>query len=378
MNFEYNNTAYCVNCDWLQFSVTLNEADPELQCPFGYRLEVLPGNNIFRHRAILWDSVGNRHFTILWCPYSKLLSSLLMTCQFDNHILYADAIMQTFRLLQSVVNCEFNSMGRIDICCDFETNPRLMSVIRQLWVGDVYVQRKSEGSAFWHADNSENGRFVHCMSWGSKTSEIKVKLYNKTRELGVDEQGVAVEKQYIVDQWQQSGLKVSNIWRLEFSLVTSGQLKVDDKAITLEDVANTRWLLDTFLSLYEKRFVCRFNDYRRKGHHNDDRPCVFLMLPSSSAEIKWKESEAEPKASTEAIALLRKLVSLLDMKMCVVDDEMFQSVGSSILQLCNDKGCRAYFKFFLGASPEDWLQERFQQNGTGCHEETPSLKQNYW
>lgn len=377
MYFKFYEQNYCANCDWLQFSVLFSDDVPEFICPNGYRFEFLPGNNIFKYRAILWDSVGNRHFTLLWKPYSKLIGANICTVQIDNHVLYNDGIMSTFRLLQSCVACEFNSMGRIDIALDFEVDSRLLEIITQMMSGDVYVARKSEGSQFWHTDKSERGRFVHCMSWGSKTSEIKVKLYNKTRELGIDKDGFATSKQYIVDRWIEAGMNPQQVWRIEFSMQSSGQLRVNKHTITLQDVATSNWLLQMFLNLYANRFVCRRNTGKVGGHHNDDPIVPFLYLPKTTTEIRWAEPAADVKPSSEAITLLRKLVGLLDMQVTICNDSVFNAIANNILVLCEQSGVRAYFKFFYGGEPEKWLQDLFEKTGEGIHEVTPSLKKLY-
>ena len=160
-----------INCDWLQYSVILAEDEPEFVCPDGYRLEILQGNNIFRNRILVWDLTGRKWLTLLWSPYSSRLNSRLMTVQVGNELLYQSAINQSFRLLQEITDCSFNSLGRVDICADFQMDEDKMLCLKHLNSGHFYIQAKSEGSNWWHSNNKVlNGRQFdykteHCLTW---------------------------------------------------------------------------------------------------------------------------------------------------------------------------------------------------------------------
>lgn len=374
MNFEYLNATYCCNCDWLQFSALL-ENDPdqvEVFCPEGFRLEVLPGNNIFRNRAILWRlDDGEKFLTLLWNPYSRKLKRRLLTCQLANLLLYNDGVTMAYRLLQEITPCHFNSMGRVDICMDFKVSDYELKFIRKLWDGSYYTQGKSEGSEFWHSSNEDRMRFVHCLSWGSKNSEIKVKLYNKVRELGVCKELPMGSKPWIVNEWKMAGWCPKDIWRLEFSMGSAGQLQRDGKSITLDDVKSPSWLLDTFLSLYHSRFKVRENYGLRKGHKNGDPERVLLQLPPSSTKLKWRVAD-DPQLTTERITLLRKLMSTFDLPIVKTDVPIFETMANSVLQLCETKGMTGYFATCYGDTPESYFDRMYANIGGGCFEVTPS------
>lgn len=371
---EFNDVKYCINCDWLQFSVLIDDfLGFDLCCPNGFRIEILPGNNVFRHRALVWQ-LGNaeKWLTLLWSPYSRKIKANLMTVQLGNFLLYRDGIHSALRVLQSVVPCSFNSCGRIDICCDFQVGPYEIAVIRQLWEGTMYVQGKAEGSLFWHADKSADGRFVHCLSWGCKSSRIKVKLYNKSRELGLSASRAEGEKPWIVAEWRSAGFDVCRVWRVEFSICAAGQLKWHGKPVSLDDVASASWLLSVFCELYSSRFVVRRNEGKRQGHKNMDSVVILLQLPSSPSSLRWKCGEGEATASSEQIALLRKLMAAIDMPAVVCSDEVFQSVAAAVLSICNEKGMQAYFQRVYGGVPFDVLQAKFDGNGGGVREVVPN------
>lgn len=379
MNFDYLGHKYCCNCDWLQFSLLCGEEyEPELTCPDGFRLEVLPGNNIFKHRAILSRcSDGAKFFTLLWCPYSSRLKSNIMTCQIANYCLYSSSINMCFNLLQQVVDCAFNSMGRIDVCLDFEVSNYELMFIRSLWIGEYYVERKSEGSSFWHSTNDGIGRNVHCMSWGSKSSEIKVKIYNKSRELGISNDNPMGDKPYIVEEWIRAGMDINRVWRMEFSICSSGQLRWNDdedgqKVITLEDVRNQTWLLQLFCKMYESRFVCRRDAGLRNGHHNNDPRVQLLVLPPADVVVKWKDV-AEDACSTEEITLLRKMMNSLEMALPVANDKVFARMAEVIFELTSTRQMENYFVKCWGDTPQVVLQRLYDAAGEGIREEFPNL-----
>lgn len=373
MNFTYLNKTYCCNCDWLQFSAML-ESDPdqvEVFCPEGFRLEILPGNNVFRNRAILWRvSDGEKFLTLLWNPYSRKLKRRLLTCQLANLLLYNGGISMAYQLLQEITPCYFNSLGRVDICLDFKVDEYEMRFIRKLWDSSYYAQGKSEGSEFWHSAKDDRMRFVHCLSWGSKHSEIKVKLYNKVRELGICDKLPMGIKPWIVNEWKCAGWESKDIWRLEFSLCSAGQLQQNGKAISLDDVKNPSWLMDTFLSLYHSRFKVRENYGLRKGHKNGDPTRVLLQLPTSSTKLKWRVSD-EPQVTTERITLLRKLMSTFEMPFVKADLAMFETLANSVMQVCESKGMGGYFAHCYGDYPEIYFDKLYQEIGGGCFEVTP-------
>lgn len=244
MIVSYTNEVYCVNVDWLQFSVHLGNSTPEILCPEGYRLELCQGNNIFEYRALVFTEGGQKVLTLLWHPYSSVLPQNLMTCQVSNEWLYLNGlgIKWAWELLQEIVECTFNAIGRVDICIDFQGTPARTAFLAHLNSNHYYVQGKKEGSTWWHTLAS-GAKQLHCLTWGSPTSEIKVKVYHKSREQGIMEGDKdKASKPYIVTEWESAGLDITNVWRLEFSLSGVGQLRWNGQPITFDNLTDNAWL----------------------------------------------------------------------------------------------------------------------------------------
>lgn len=114
----------------------------------------------------------------------------------------------------------FNSVSRIDICCDFVRfdNGMLPEDFAQWYIQGVYGKiNQSRINA--HGSDDWALRRWHSLSWGSPTSAVRTRMYNKTLE-----QKQVATKPWIYEQWDRAGLLCSNdVWRVEFSL--SSQVK---------------------------------------------------------------------------------------------------------------------------------------------------------
>lgn len=369
MFFKWRNSAYCINLDWLQYTVLTAEEDPLLSCPDGYRLEVMQGNNIFRNRAFLIDGQGRKVLTLLWLPYSRVLNSRLMSVQVANEFLYSRDIVRSFELVQSIVSCVFNSIGRFDLCIDFEMNQRIMSNLKHLNSGHLYVQRKKEGSVWWH-DGERNEHFrklLHCLSWGSKASEIKVKIYDKSREQGTSN-GQEPEKPWIVDEWRNNNLDIANMWRLEFSLSGAGELQYNDEKISLEMLQNEEWCISVLIDLYMTRFVTRVNQGKRGGHKTGDKRVYILDLPREGEHLSWKEIADVNHVPINAVVLLRSLMRGLDNPATMCNRHVFMSYANTITSVVHMHQMERYFEQMFGSKVESYLAELSESAGGGIRQ----------
>ncbi len=377
MYFVYQNNKYCVNCDWLQYSVHLREPEPEIICPDGYRIELCQGNNVFEHRAIVFDKRGAKYLTLLWKPYSKVLPANLMTVQVANEYLYlsgcAGAIW-SFNDLQDIVDCTFNAIGRIDICCDFEGNESRTEFVNHLNSGHYYAQHKSEGSAWWHeVGTSENAskKQLHCLTWGSQKSEIKVKLYHKSREQGLIG-GNEPDKPWIVQQWRLNEMDIHNVWRLEFAMCGAGQLRYKGEALSLNQVASDQWLIDIFCELYHNRFVTRINQGRRNGHHNNDQRVYLIPMPTRGRSLKWADPKGQDYELPAAITLLRSMMRQIDNPAVMSNQPTFNDYATTIMNIIDNHKLHGYFIRTWETEPTEYFNKLWQNVGEGIRHTTPS------
>lgn len=179
-------------------------------------------------------------------------------CYMDN----AGELMQTFLKRYGY---QFVSISRVDVCMDFEyfdkgDDPK--KFIKR-YIGHKYA-KINQAEATAHFDDTWELRDFNSLSWGSKKSDIRTKLYNKTMEL-YDDKLQTFKKPYIIDAWFRAGLiedpvRVIKhkedgseyrpvIWRVEFSI--KGNVKGwftinrDGDAKKKQSVRNT---LETYLT----------------------------------------------------------------------------------------------------------------------------------
>lgn len=385
MYFHYKDCDYCINCDWLQYSVMLDHTDPELRCPEGYRIELCQGTNTFKKRALVFDHTGRKILTLLWSPHSSTLSPLLMTVQVANESLYSNEILPSLSIVKQIVKCIFNSLGRVDICCDFDCTRDRLQMIKHLNSGHIYVQRKTEGSSFWHevTANDFQHKQVHCISWGSKSSEIKVKLYNKSRELGLlappttDEEGNVhqpePEKPWIVKEWKQAGLDPKNTWRLEFSMKTKGQMMWKKERIMLDQIASPSWQARVFFDLYEGRFVTRYNQGKQQGHHNNDKRCYLMHLPKDGEHLQWIAPKGDKMVSAPAVALLRSLMRQFENEALLANKQLAKTLASTVQEVIFTHGLEDYFQDKFQCPAPEFLDGLIANSGRGITEQAASI-----
>lgn len=366
MLFRHKKRNYALFIDWLSFSVTMLRPDDDLNCPNGYRLENYDGNNIFKKRAILFDNQGTKLITMLWQPHSTLLSKNLMTVQFSNEVLYFERERECLSLLSQVCEHMFNSFSRLDVCLDFQVNDTQSAIIRKLFNGSMYVQGKAEGSIFWHESEYKGikSRAPHCLSWGSPTSKIRCKLYNKSREQNLLSEGKESEKPYIIDIWKSAGFDILRMWRLEFSLTSTGQMQWAGKNITWNEYFDCNWWYMLFLSLYTNRFIVRKNEGKREGHKNNDKVVNFIDLPSMSKELKWKKNE-EPESRPEVVSAIRRAMRELESPICQSSCYIFDAQSTALRRLIEHTGMGAWFLVRYGKSVNQYCNEIGQNVGAG-------------
>lgn len=366
------------SCDWLQYSVLLKKKDPVLKCPPGMRLEWLPGNNVYKRRFILWDTFGDKWVTGLYHPYSKALNEYLMSIQIANKHLYDGTISAAIELVNLVVDCTFNSLGRVDICCDFQPTENQYDIMNGLATGGCYVQAKSEGAVWWHDAPKKGmnfGKLQHCMNWGSKKSDIKIKMYNKSREQGLLLPKVTEpEKPWIVDRW--SDVDKKKMWRMEFSVNGTGKLKYNNNTLSLKEVSDEYFLARWFKDYYERRFIVRNNQGKRDGHKNTDGIMKFLSLPDiPNARTDWREP-IKPYEIPDNIKLLRRLMSQVTNPSVMCNDAFFGTYANMVFECCEQFHLHNYFENHYGKPVDEFFGEL--QNGTGVHDVAEPKPEKFW
>lgn len=176
------------------------------------------------------------------------------SCYFDN----AAELLERFLRIHGYDDVR---ISRVDICMDFvkfDKGDDPQAFVRR------YFRHKyakiNQGNIAGHGEDTWSGQEWNSISWGSKSSAIGTKMYNKTMEL-YDVKTASFKKPYIrqgwciaglIDDWQtvtKDGERV-DVWRVEFSIKSAVKNWVP---IELNGIAKNYQSLRNTLDVYMGR-----------------------------------------------------------------------------------------------------------------------------
>lgn len=355
-----------LSTDWM--AVSLRLLDDVGQAPRGHTwVEYDGGTNVWGKRRILFNRFGERVLTLLSSPKSSIHDGNAALVEVSNEWLYHGlGVDGCLKLLKRCVPVSYTGISRLDLACDFVPSAEQMAVIEGLANGSMYVAGKRSGSGFWSVNNDDwlpnqwRGRKIpHCISWGHKTSDVKWKLYYKSKELHDAAGGTWFDKPYIVDKWRANDMDVNNVWRLEVSIKHGNKLDYNGEPISLDTWRENATLL--WHSLYRSRFVVRKNE----GHADkrNDEPVYFLPSYEGGA-TKCHVYEGETVHNAR-IGLLRKLVQSCDAEEVYLDEPTRQDVVAMVKGIVKRDGLRHYFRGMVGCDVSEWELMVNEKGGSG-------------
>lgn len=325
----------CVNLDWLE----VHAIEPSCGLTPEYFNErqiwtsVRPyGTRVFRQMFTIYGTDGEPLLEIRRQPVSNILSPYDVHIRLVNRTCYLDdAITQLVKFMR-VHNYVFRRIVRIDICLDFERfdsgdDPKKFL---NRYLQGVY-SKINQASISAHGNDDWDGRDWNSISWGSITSDVGTKLYDKTMEL-YDSATKKYKKPYIRQAWQATGLVddfhnvikydkerkpyTPRIWRIEFSirssvkswfLIEKNGLKKNKQSIrnTLDMYDNRSKLLTMFASLQQHYFHFK---YYKEGQRKDRCPDKVLFI-WRNLEVTYKVEKvlSSSKPDKPLASLLNRL-----------------------------------------------------------------------
>ena len=273
----------------------------EMFTVFGH--DDLPFIEIRRFPKSSWERQENGLFD----PRSAHVRFVNRSCYFNE----AARIMQQFL---EEHHFAFQRISRIDLCLDFEkfdTGDMPQTFLQRFFVGKYAKINQVNIAA--RARDQWNARAWNSVSWGSKTSMVTTRFYNKTLELKE-----VKDKPYIRQQWLAAGLvddvqdlwKIGDnsekyqpdIWRLEFAITSGtkkwfrieregeGKNKIQSIHHTLGDYFTKQQLLDRFFSLVDHYFHFKHVEYlERRGVATAALDSVTLNRPEDARKLQRKD-----------------------------------------------------------------------------------------
>lgn len=262
-------TKRCVNLDWLElhaYEPIMTSLNATYFRSKGYHVEEREyGTRVYREMFTLLDHHGNGMIEIRRNPASQGVGGIHAfnechirltnrTCYWDN----AAQMLNEFVTLHQYYNVR---ISRVDLCLDFSTFDKgddPAAFVRR------YFKHKyakiNQGRIHSHGEDTWSGQEWNSLSWGSKSSPVSTKMYDKTLELYVPKFDT-YKKPYIRQAWLLSGLiddidrctlngEKQRIWRVEFSLTSAVRNWVP---IELNGVAKNYQSLHNTLDVYSSR-----------------------------------------------------------------------------------------------------------------------------
>ena len=345
-----------LSCDWL--ALTLHLVDRPCGCPAGHVWAYYSSTNVWASRWALFNEFGEKVFTLLFQPRQSIINSQAALLEVANEWLYHGlGITGVLSLLSQVVRFDVKGISRLDLAVDFNPTKRQSHIIKGLADGRYYVSGKQNRvpwfqrltdtyyKPFW------SGEVPFCQTWGHKTSDVRWKLYFKTKELRDNAKGCGFDKPYIVDMWRDIGLDERNVWRLEVSVHNCNGFEFMGEKLTFDRFMHSG--SDLFQALYSSRF-----QVRRDQHHADrsnDRLTRFLDVGNlrDGFKVRRRDNMVEHNGR---LTLLRHLCNDIKTEEVLLSDVSREAVIEAIGRVMEQDRFESYFRIVEGMEFDDWVE----------------------
>lgn len=253
----------CINIDWLEIF-----AEEPADCPHdaryfrsvGYKVkERAYGTPQYKEMFTVMAD-GEELFEIRRNPYSLksqggIFKENACHIRLCNRTCYEEAPVDHLRAFMVAHDYSYKAISRIDICMDFNVFDNGESPERFIMrYMKAKVAKINQSNVSAHGTDTWSKRVFNSLKWGSPSSPVTTKLYNKTLELKQGE-----DKPYIRQAWETAGLDPAHdVWRVEFSL--SAQMQ------TLQSLKNGEMFKKSLLHYDSrerllKQFAILYNKY---------------------------------------------------------------------------------------------------------------------
>lgn len=336
-----------------------------METPAGFSITEFVGTNMYKHRAIVYDPRGDKVATLLWQPHSKIIAQNSMLVEVANPLLYSGEFLRIRDLLQQIHPHTWQSLSRLDIATDFQPSVAQWQIIDMLATGSVYVQGKRDGN-MWHNYDSA-GQYVartpRQLAWGAAKSQIKWKLYNKTKEIHETSTDGRTwcTKPYITECWRNAGFRPdTDTWRLEVSIMGSGQLQWHGLRLSWDTIADPDTLTALYYDLYATRMTMRIN----QGHTNKryDKEVEFLTTPEQDISRIRKADPAKEQTHVAYAPTIRNLVKEIERPEVAANPAIHRPLLGTLEHIVTTAGLRGYFAAMVGKDIFKYVDEYLEKN----------------
>ena len=358
-----------ISLDWLTLNYRVSRSLEELKIGSirlnilsGFKYEYCEGTGVFRTRVIMYDTEGEKLLTIVFEPYSNIIDKDLMQITISNKSFYNGNWVQLIRLVPYIHEGNWIGISRIDIACDWRAEFGDIdgrNLAHDILTERAFVDRYKECCSFYdiergaHVDERHN--IPRQISFGAKTSHIKWKLYNKTKEIE-DES----KKDYILCAWLEHGfVSTEGVWRLEVSISDVAKLQIQDA--NGENCLTIAKLADFFPAIFRQLCEERFRIFRKKRDNGGawvERINIFDFT-EGNLHCQTIKPESKPREDTPK-TLVRQLVKSLEVPNIAFKIGFAQQVIQMIWATLSAFSLENWFVWEYGFSVEqlyDWAEE---------------------
>lgn len=336
------NPIRCINLDWLEvFCQEPSPSQPYNSAFFrgqGFAVDEREyGTRVYNEMFTLLDEDGLPLLEVRRNPKNPLIPVTSCHLRLHNRTCYLDNAAQFLQQFIDNYHYTFCRISRVDICLDlvvFDDNTR-PRVFMQRYMRGKFA-KINQANIHSHGSDTWTGRVWNSVSWGSPTSMVSTKFYNKTLEL-YDPKHDSYSKPYIRYAWLRSGLidnmdrctlnnETQEIWRIEFSIKSSVQrwfvIELNGEAKKYQSIHNTldcyfdrAKLLTIFASL--SRHYFRFKRYIIDKPKNlcPERKLFNWRAEQTTYEIDRSDKQPSRQPDPQLLILIKHLKNFLNESM---------------------------------------------------------------
>ena len=356
----------CINIDWLEvycLEPILEPITPEYFEDRGYKVSVRAyGTPNYRQMFTVWDN-NFPFIEVRRDPYSLKEEGGIFergSChiRLTNRACYRVSPVNDLRNFIIAHNLTFRGITRLDLALDFllfDNGMRPENLIRKIFHGDVAKINQCNIAA--HGKDCWDGQTWNSLKWGSESSAVTTKLYNKTMELKTH-----ASKFYIIDHWEQAQMAKQGVvrgkdgqlhtkivpfdvdcslcppdvetpeavvWRIEFSLKTEARswLRTDTGEIfelRLPNIDTRAKQLFLWRSLCVHYFHFKKKEITRDGKPQRKDRCPDVQLSRATIleeAFKVTRTITQPDPTRTEKILLKKLQRIAELEENVTEQE---------------------------------------------------------
>lgn len=344
---------YAVNVDWLQVychdrnSGLLNIIYYEASA---YEFVLMPYGS--RHFKEIWEVIdqdGEKYAIIQRIPHSSIISKDGCIIQLCNRELYRRNYASEFIIFLASHNFTYKSISRLDIC--FDSNYLLNKYKHSTLIKDLMTARvlkNNQSKVDWNFQAIANvGKPMECnsCSFGSKSSPVGTKMYNKTLEMKEQKR-----KPYIIESWVHNGLNIDqDVWRIEISIKSDASHTIRTTTgeifrLSPDSLKMSQMVEDIFFSYAEKYFAFKKNNNTK---NKTRMPDLNIFPKERTLTLTPVRITTEKDSGRADRIFLKKLHNLLN-----GDMDLDRQVWDALVEVSNaftlSRGLSAWRKQKLG------------------------------